>query len=44
MKKYKDIIEYVKPSGLELEEKVVGIQRVTKVTKGGRTLLFQQSL
>ena len=34
MKKYKDIIEYVRPSGLELEEKVVGIQRVTKVTKG----------
>ena len=24
MKKYKDIIEYVRPSGLELEEKVVG--------------------
>ena len=39
MKKYKDIIEYVKPNGLELEEKVVGIQRVTKVTKG-RTFTF----
>lgn len=30
----------VKPSGLELVDRLVGVQRVTKVTKGGRTFGF----
>jgi small subunit ribosomal protein S5 len=37
--KYKNI-ERVKPSGLELVDHLVGVQRVTKVTKGGRTFGF----
>lgn len=39
LKKIKNI-EKVKPSGLDLKERLVGIQRVTKVTKGGRTFSF----
>ena len=38
-KNYKNI-ELVKPAGLDLKDKLVGIQRVTKVTKGGRTFTF----
>jgi len=37
-KKYN--VERVKPSGLELVDKLVGVQRVTKVTKGGRAFGF----
>ena len=37
--KYSDV-ERIKPSGLELNDTLVSIQRVTKVTKGGRTLGF----
>jgi small subunit ribosomal protein S5 len=33
-------IEKVKPIGLELKDKLVGVQRVTKVTKGGRAFSF----
>lgn len=32
--------ELVKPSGLDLIDKLVGVQRVTKVTKGGRAFGF----
>ena len=32
--------ERVKPSGLELKDHLVGVQRVTKVTKGGRAFGF----
>lgn len=37
--KYKNV-EFVKPSGLELKDRLVGVQRVTKVTKGGRDFGF----
>lgn len=32
--------ETVKPGGLELKDRLVGVQRVTKVTKGGRAFGF----
>jgi ribosomal protein L18 len=34
MSKYKNV-ELVKPSGLELKDRLVSVNRVTKVTKGG---------
>ena len=37
--KYKNV-ERVKPGGLDLKDRLVGIQRVTKVTKGGRAFGF----
>ena len=39
---YKDYknIEIVKPAGLALKDRLVGVQRVTKVTKGGRNFGF----
>ena len=39
MQGYKNI-ERVKPSGLELVDRLVAVNRVTKVTKGGRTFGF----
>jgi small subunit ribosomal protein S5 len=39
MKEFKNI-KRVKPGGLELTDRLVGIQRVVKVTKGGRTFGF----
>ena len=35
-----DNIERVKPGGLELKDRLVAVNRVTKVTKGGRTFSF----
>ena len=32
--------EIVKPGGLDLKDRLVGVQRVTKVTKGGRAFGF----
>ena len=37
--KYKSA-ELVKPGGLDLKDRLVGVQRVTKVTKGGRNFSF----
>ena len=39
MKAFKNI-QRVKPGGLELTDRLVGVQRVVKVTKGGRTFGF----
>ena len=39
LQNYKNV-ELVKPGGLELKDRLVGVQRVTKVTKGGRTFGF----
>lgn len=36
---YKNV-EIVKPGGLDLKDRLVGVQRVTKVTKGGRAFGF----
>src|SRR6056300_2072047 len=36
---YKNV-ETVKPAGLDLKDRLVGVQRVTKVTKGGRAFSF----
>lgn len=33
-------VERIKPGGLELTDRLVGVQRVTKVTKGGRAFGF----
>ena len=38
-RKYKSA-ELVKPGGLDLKDRLVGVQRVTKVTKGGRAFGF----
>ena len=37
---YSKTVERVKPSGLELTDRLVGVNRVTKVTKGGRAFGF----
>ena len=36
---YKNV-ELVKPAGLDLKDRLVGVQRVTKVTKGGRAVSY----
>src|SRR6266436_4438010 len=35
-----EVVKRVKSSDIELKDKLVAIQRVTKVTKGGRTFSF----
>jgi len=39
LQNYKNV-ELVKPGGLELKDRLVGVHRVTKVTKGGRAFGF----
>ncbi|MDB4015641.1 30S ribosomal protein S5 [Flavobacteriaceae bacterium] len=39
LQNYKNV-ELVKPGGLDLKDRLVGVQRVTKVTKGGRAFGF----
>ncbi|MBL7918429.1 MAG: 30S ribosomal protein S5, partial [Bacteroidia bacterium] len=36
----KEIVKRVKSSDIELKDKLVAVQRVTKVTKGGRHFSF----
>ena len=36
----KEVVKKVKSSDIELKDKLVAIQRVTKVTKGGRHFSF----
>jgi small subunit ribosomal protein S5 len=36
----KEVVKRVKSAEIELKDKLVGIQRVTKVTKGGRHFSF----
>ena len=36
----KEVVKRVKSSDIELKDKLVAVQRVTKVTKGGRTFSF----
>ena len=38
----KEVVKRVKSAEIELKDKLVGIQRVTKVTKGGRQFSFSE--
>lgn len=42
-KKYSNL-ERVKPVGIDLQDKLVGLERVTKVTKGGRAFAFSATV